>query len=113
AGARRLGCLALRRPAHRAGARGSRCQGEAAALCRPGRVCRHRHRPAQPLPCGAAEAGGRGARSIGRRLSMATEIKVPALGESVTEATVAKWLKKLGEPIAVCAPAVEVRTGKA
>src|SRR5207245_2676231 len=28
---------------------------------------------------------------------MATEIRVPALGESVTEATVAKWLKKIGD----------------
>ena len=39
---------------------------------------------------------------------MATEIKVPALGESVTEATVAKWLKKLGEPVAVDDPVVEL-----
>ena len=31
--------------------------------------------------------------------SMATEIKVPALGESVTEATVAKWLKKIGDRV--------------
>jgi 2-oxoglutarate dehydrogenase E2 component (dihydrolipoamide succinyltransferase) len=43
---------------------------------------------------------------------MATEIKVPALGESVTEATVAKWLKKLGEPIAVDDPVVELETDK-
>jgi len=31
---------------------------------------------------------------------MATEIRVPALGESVTEATVAKWLKKIGDSVA-------------
>jgi 2-oxoglutarate dehydrogenase E2 component (dihydrolipoamide succinyltransferase) len=43
---------------------------------------------------------------------MATEIKVPALGESVTEATVAKWLKKLGEPVAVDDPVVELETDK-
>src|SRR5512135_714537 len=43
---------------------------------------------------------------------MATEIKVPALGESVTEATVAKWLKKLGEPVAVDDPLVELETDK-
>jgi len=30
---------------------------------------------------------------------MATEIKVPALGESVTEATVARWLKKPGDVV--------------
>jgi 2-oxoglutarate dehydrogenase E2 component (dihydrolipoamide succinyltransferase) len=43
---------------------------------------------------------------------MATEIKVPALGESVTEATVAKWLKKLGDSIAVDDPLVELETDK-
>ena len=30
---------------------------------------------------------------------MATEIKVPALGESVTEATIAKWFKKEGDMV--------------
>ena len=29
---------------------------------------------------------------------MATEIKVPTLGESVTSATVARWMKKAGKP---------------
>ena len=43
---------------------------------------------------------------------MATEIKVPALGESVTEATVAKWLKKIGESVAVDDPVVELETDK-
>ncbi len=43
---------------------------------------------------------------------MATEIKVPALGESVTEATVAKWLKKIGETVAVDDPVVELETDK-
>ena len=32
---------------------------------------------------------------------MAVEIRVPALGESVTEATVATWYKKVGDPVAV------------
>jgi 2-oxoglutarate dehydrogenase E2 component (dihydrolipoamide succinyltransferase) len=41
---------------------------------------------------------------------MATEIKVPALGESVNEATVARWLKKLGEAVAVDDPLVELET---
>ncbi|TIR82732.1 biotin/lipoyl-containing protein, partial [Mesorhizobium sp.] len=31
---------------------------------------------------------------------MATEIRVPTLGESVTEATVGKWFKKVGDAIA-------------
>src|SRR5258708_26121309 len=43
---------------------------------------------------------------------MATEIRVPALGESVTEATVAKWLKKIGDSVAVDDPVVELETDK-
>ena len=43
---------------------------------------------------------------------MATEIKVPALGESVTEATVAKWFKAVGEAVAVDEPIVELETDK-
>ena len=38
---------------------------------------------------------------------MAVEIVVPVLGESVTEATVAQWLKKPGEVVAVDEPLVE------
>jgi 2-oxoglutarate dehydrogenase E2 component (dihydrolipoamide succinyltransferase) len=43
---------------------------------------------------------------------MAIEIKVPALGESVTEATVAKWLKHPGEAVAIDEPLVELETDK-
>jgi 2-oxoglutarate dehydrogenase E2 component (dihydrolipoamide succinyltransferase) len=43
---------------------------------------------------------------------MTTEIKVPALGESVTEATVAKWLKSEGEPVEVDDALVELETDK-
>lgn len=43
---------------------------------------------------------------------MATEIKVPALGESVTEATVAQWFKKPGDTVAVDEPLVELETDK-
>ncbi len=43
---------------------------------------------------------------------MATEIKVPSLGELVTEATVAKWLKRPGEAVAVDEPVVELETDK-
>jgi 2-oxoglutarate dehydrogenase E2 component (dihydrolipoamide succinyltransferase) len=43
---------------------------------------------------------------------MATEIKVPALGESVTEATVAKWMKKVGEAVAKDEPLCELETDK-
>lgn len=40
------------------------------------------------------------------------EIKVPTLGESVSEATVAQWLKKEGEHVAVDEPVVELETDK-
>ncbi|TCS63599.1 2-oxoglutarate dehydrogenase E2 component [Varunaivibrio sulfuroxidans] len=43
---------------------------------------------------------------------MATEIKVPALGESVTEATVSKWLKNVGDAVGVDEPLVELETDK-
>ncbi len=43
---------------------------------------------------------------------MATEIKVPALGESVSTATVARWLKKAGEAVAADEPLVELETDK-
>ncbi|WP_409361292.1 2-oxoglutarate dehydrogenase complex dihydrolipoyllysine-residue succinyltransferase [Bartonella heixiaziensis] len=43
---------------------------------------------------------------------MTTEIRVPTLGESVTEATVGKWFKKLGEAVAVDEPLVELETDK-
>lgn len=43
---------------------------------------------------------------------MATEIVVPALGESVTEATVAKWLKQPGEAVAMDEAIVELETDK-
>jgi 2-oxoglutarate dehydrogenase E2 component (dihydrolipoamide succinyltransferase) len=41
---------------------------------------------------------------------MATEIRVPTLGESVTEATIGKWFKSAGDPIAVDEPLVELET---
>ena len=43
---------------------------------------------------------------------MATEIRVPTLGESVTEATVGKWFKKVGDAIAADEPIVELETDK-
>jgi len=43
---------------------------------------------------------------------MAVEIKVPALGESVTEATVAKWLVKAGDIVPIDQPLCELETDK-
>ena len=41
-----------------------------------------------------------------------TEIRVPTLGESVTEATIGKWFKKAGEAVTVDEPLVELETDK-
>jgi 2-oxoglutarate dehydrogenase E2 component (dihydrolipoamide succinyltransferase) len=43
---------------------------------------------------------------------VATEIKVPSLGESITEATVSKWLKHPGEQVAADEPVAELETDK-
>ncbi len=43
---------------------------------------------------------------------MAVEIVVPTLGESVNEATVAKWLKNVGDAVSVDEPLVELETDK-
>ncbi len=43
---------------------------------------------------------------------MATEIRVPTLGESVTEATIGKWFKKVGDAVAADEPLVELETDK-
>src|SRR6185503_8577481 len=43
---------------------------------------------------------------------MTIEIKVPAMGESVTEATVARWFKKEGESVARDEPLLELETDK-
>ena len=43
---------------------------------------------------------------------MAIEIRVPTLGESVTEATIGRWFKKAGEAVAVDEPLVELETDK-
>ncbi|GAB4360339.1 MAG: 2-oxoglutarate dehydrogenase complex dihydrolipoyllysine-residue succinyltransferase [Kiloniellaceae bacterium] len=43
---------------------------------------------------------------------MATDIVVPTLGESVSEATVAQWLKQPGDAVAVDEPVVELETDK-
>jgi 2-oxoglutarate dehydrogenase E2 component (dihydrolipoamide succinyltransferase) len=43
---------------------------------------------------------------------MAVEIMVPALGESVTEATVGQWFKKPGDTVAIDEPLVELETDK-
>jgi 2-oxoglutarate dehydrogenase E2 component (dihydrolipoamide succinyltransferase) len=43
---------------------------------------------------------------------MSTEIKVPTLGESITEATIGEWLKKPGDPVAADEPVASLETDK-
>ncbi|WP_257544758.1 2-oxoglutarate dehydrogenase complex dihydrolipoyllysine-residue succinyltransferase [Sphingopyxis sp. DBS4] len=43
---------------------------------------------------------------------MSTEVKVPTLGESVTEATIGEWLKQPGDPVAVDEPIASLETDK-
>ena len=41
---------------------------------------------------------------------MSVEIKVPSLGESVTEATIGQWFKKVGDRVEADEPLVELET---
>src|SRR6185312_15377488 len=43
---------------------------------------------------------------------MATDVQVPALGESITEGTLAQWLKKPGEAVAQDEPIASLETDK-
>lgn len=58
--------------------------------------------PAAPAPAPASASGD----------STGEPIKMPALGESVTEGTVTTWLKKVGETVEVDEPLLEVSTDK-
>ncbi|RMF12087.1 MAG: dihydrolipoamide succinyltransferase, partial [Alphaproteobacteria bacterium] len=43
---------------------------------------------------------------------MSEEVRVPNLGESVTEATLGRWLKKPGDPVRADEPIAELETDK-
>src|SRR5437763_14421996 len=43
---------------------------------------------------------------------MATDVQVPTLGESITEGTLAQWLKKPGEAVAADEPIASLETDK-
>jgi 2-oxoglutarate dehydrogenase E2 component (dihydrolipoamide succinyltransferase) len=43
---------------------------------------------------------------------MATEVKVPVLGESITEATIGEWLKQPGDPVKADEPIASLETDK-
>ncbi|MET7306524.1 2-oxoglutarate dehydrogenase, E2 component, dihydrolipoamide succinyltransferase [Streptomyces sp. NPDC005571] len=57
---------------------------------------------AAPAPVAAAPAGG----------AAGTDVTLPALGESVTEGTVTRWLKEVGEEVTEDEPLLEVSTDK-
>ncbi|MFF3579830.1 2-oxoglutarate dehydrogenase, E2 component, dihydrolipoamide succinyltransferase [Streptomyces mirabilis] len=60
--------------------------------------------PAAPVPAAAPAAPAGGASG--------TDVVLPALGESVTEGTVTRWLKEVGEEVAEDEPLLEVSTDK-
>ncbi|MEU1517748.1 2-oxoglutarate dehydrogenase, E2 component, dihydrolipoamide succinyltransferase [Streptomyces sp. NPDC005811] len=63
--------------------------------------------PAAPAPAPAAEAPAAPAAG-----ATGTDVVLPALGESVTEGTVTRWLKEVGEEVAEDEPLLEVSTDK-
>ncbi|MGW0026185.1 2-oxoglutarate dehydrogenase, E2 component, dihydrolipoamide succinyltransferase [Rhodococcus sp. NPDC003383] len=62
--------------------------------------------PAAEAPAAAAPAPAQGGAADG------TPVTMPALGESVTEGTVTRWLKAVGDEVAVDEPLLEVSTDK-
>ena len=61
--------------------------------------------PADPAPAAAAPAAGAAP-------AQGTEVRMPALGESVTEGTVTTWLKAVGDAVEADEPLLEVSTDK-
>ena len=68
--------------------------------------------PAAPAPQPAPQPPAAPAPAPAPAASDATEVLLPALGESVTEGTVSRWLKAVGEQVAADEPLVEVSTDK-
>lgn len=64
--------------------------------------------PAEPAPAAAAEPAPAAAAPAGD----AQDIVLPSLGESITEGTVTRWLKEIGESVEVDEPLLEVSTDK-
>ena len=66
--------------------------------------------PSQPEPAAASSSGG--SSSGGSGGGSGTEVEMPALGESVTEGTITRWLKQVGDTVEVDEPLLEVSTDK-
>ena len=67
---------------------------------------------AQRCQVAVRAAARRAGRCTGASDGDATEVTLPALGESVTEGTVTQWLKSVGDDVAVDEPLLEVSTDK-
>jgi pyruvate dehydrogenase E2 component (dihydrolipoamide acetyltransferase) len=68
--------------------------------------------PAQQPAAVATEAGDGAGPSGGSASGPSTDLRMPALGESVTEGTVTRWLKAVGDSIEADEPLLEVSTDK-
>ncbi|MFF2556919.1 2-oxoglutarate dehydrogenase, E2 component, dihydrolipoamide succinyltransferase [Nocardia sp. NPDC058058] len=65
-----------------------------------------------PQPVAAAPAPAAAAPAPAAEAASGTPVKMPELGESVTEGTVTRWLKQVGDSVAVDEPLLEVSTDK-
>ncbi|MFL6094978.1 MAG: 2-oxoglutarate dehydrogenase, E2 component, dihydrolipoamide succinyltransferase, partial [Blastococcus sp.] len=68
--------------------------------------------PEQPAPASADSGSGSGGGSAGGGGGEGTSVTMPALGESVTEGTVTRWLKSVGDQVTADEPLLEVSTDK-
>ncbi|MGW6985005.1 biotin/lipoyl-containing protein, partial [Streptomyces sp. NPDC054932] len=68
--------------------------------------------PAAPAPVAEAPAAEAPAAAAPATAAAGTDVVLPALGESVTEGTVTRWLKQVGESVAADEPLLEVSTDK-
>src|SRR5205823_14678427 len=63
-------------------------------------------------PGGSSAAARASVANDRRKVGTMADIRVPRLGESVTEATIGKWFKKPGDAVVVDEPLVELETDK-
>ncbi|MGH3913905.1 MAG: 2-oxoglutarate dehydrogenase, E2 component, dihydrolipoamide succinyltransferase [Pseudonocardiaceae bacterium] len=76
----------------------------------PAQVSEEVRTPSEPQP--AAEPSPSGDESSGESGGSGTPVRMPALGESVSEGTVTRWLKQVGDPVEKDEPLLEVSTDK-
>ena len=69
-------------------------------------------RPVEPLRAGFLRFPVTRRAPFAARCDMVTEIRVPTLGESISEATVGKWFKQRGDAVKADEPLVELETDK-